>query len=262
MEITKLENVDFDKLTIIETDSILGFDKHDGSLKFMFDELKNTTTSGEQEVVYANGRQGVALAAIKKNKTAKITAENGYVVASAYAAQIGSKIETASENNKFEVQRYEYITAKAEGSIELAAEAKVTDLKYVYSLNSDRTKKDTIDVTAAVAEGKTTITAKTSGDIKANEEYLVIYTEEVATAKRIVNRGDTFSDTVKLVVNYICEDPCTNVKFIKQVTFGSADISGNFEFAVGDNPAVHNFEATAMRDVCSATSELFTEVIA
>lgn len=260
---TKLTSVDFDKLIIKSIEEIYAFSKSTSELLFAFDQIKSGELSGDNEVVYAEGKNGAQLAALKKSKTTKLTCENGYVVASALAGQFGSDVEAASSDNKFTVQRQENLPVDAETKkvITLTETPVASSVKYIYLLNEDQTKKKTLAVTTDFTiQDKTVTLNEASAD--AADRYLVIYDTEVDVAKRIINSGDTFSETVKVVVNMLGEDPCTKLDYLIQATMPSADVSGTWSLSVGDNPAVHNFEANAMINACSANKELVTIVVA
>lgn len=255
-----LTSTAFDKLIIKSIEELYAYSLMTGELKFAFDQMKSAELSGDNETVYAEGKQGLTLAALKRKKTAKFTCENGFVIASAFAAQLGSEVEDASSTKKVRVQRQEYITL-AEGGTELT----LTDtpatgtLKYIYKLNADLTKNKAYALTTdyTVDTKKATFTTAPGA-----ATYLAIYDTDVEIAKRIVNSGDKFADTVKLVINMLGEDPCTHEEYLIQTTIPSADIAGTYSLSVGDNPAVQSFEANAMLNACSVDKELFTTVIA
>lgn len=255
-----LTNTAFDKLIIKSIEELYAFSLATGELKFAFDQMKSAELSGDNETVYAEGKLGLTLATLKRKKTAKFTCENGFVIASAMASQLGADVEEASVSSKIVVQRQEYITVAAAATDITLTDTPVTGtLKYIYLLNSDLTKKKTFKLTDdyTVTGSKATFTTAPGAGT-----YLAIYEAEVSVAKRIVNSGDKFSETVKLVINMLGEDPCTHEDYLIQTTIPSADVSGTFSLSVGNDPAVQSFEANAMLNVCSTDKELFHTVIA
>lgn len=263
MNATKLQNTDFDKLIIKSIEEVFGFSKSTGELSFAFDQIKSGEFNGDNETVYAEGKQGVQLAALKRKKTTGFTCENGYVIASALAAQLGTTVEEASETNKLRVQRQAYLDV-TDDTITLEDTPVNNTIKYIYQLNADQTKKATFALTTDfTVEGKTiTLTETAKAKVGDNKTFLVIYDTDVTIGKRIVNDGESYAETVKLVVNMLGEDPCTHASYLIQATMPSADVSGKFTIGVGNDPAVHNFEANALLDVCSQNKELITFVIA
>lgn len=248
MPITKLTNVDFDKIIMLGIEEVYAFDRSTGELKFAFDQIKSGELTGNNDVTYAEGKRGVRLATLKSNKTSGFNCENGYVVYSALATQMGAKIEEASEEAKIRVVRAELLAA-ADGKVTLSA-APADDSLKVYETNSDKTKKAVV-VGATNADKVVTIPDATAGEI-----YLCVYDEEVTVAKRVVNDGESFADDVKLVINMLGQDICTSQQYLIQCVMPKASISGEWNMSLGNDPAVHSFNAEAMLDVCSIDSEL------
>lgn len=332
MQTTRLTSADFDKMIIESIDEVMAYDRGNGELKFWFDQIKSGELTSDAEVVYAEGRQGVQLAAFDRNKTAGFTCENGYVLASAIATQLGSDLEVATETDKLTIQVQDFFkqakgatTIKREGgtdeaakSYALSATAEADTMKFVYKIGNDNSivkKIEVVDVeqvatlpaagatylgkyvevtgdtdpglylgvdegtggTHAYAWDDVTITAdnelfSVSDDgttltaylvaAEADTTYLAVYDTKVSIGKKIVNRGDRFAGNVKLVINFVAQDPCSGNKYLMQAIMPNAKVSGSFSLAAGDDPAVQNFEATAMLDICSVDKELFTIVMA
>lgn len=254
-----LTNTQFDKLVIKSIEELYAFSISTGELRFAFDQMKSAELSGDNETVYAEGKQGTTLASLKKKKSAKFSAENGFVVASALATQLGSDVEDASSTSKIRVQRQEYIELASGTTLTLTDTPVEGSVKYIYLLNADMTKNKTLTLTTDFTVSDKTVTLKETPE---TGTYLVIYDTDVSVAKRIINDGEKFSESVKLVINMLGEDPCTKEDFLVQTTIPVADLSGSFSLSVGDNPAVQKIEATAMLNVCSTNKELFSIVIA
>lgn len=343
MQTNRLTSADFDKMIIESIDEVMAYDRGTGELKFWFDQIKSGELTSDAEVVYAEGRQGVQLAAFDRNKTAGFTCENGYVLASAIATQLGSDVITATDLAKLTIQVQDYFaqaagttTIKRTDATDTAAEEyplsatpNVGSLKYIYKIGNDNSIVAKYDVGTAstvstlpdteslslddvgsyyilatvtgsgdaetttyalyvvVNEGTAeepvlgfdTVDAPAteadniflvSGDdlaaflveAEATNNYLAIYDTDVAIGKKIVNRGDKFAGNVKLVINFVAQDPCDGNKYLMQAIMPNAKVSGSFSLSAGDDPAVQNFEATAMLDVCSIDKELFTIIMA
>lgn len=314
MQLNKLSNADFDKMIIESIDEVYCFDKESDALLFYFDQVREGEITSESDVVYAEGRQGVQLAAFDRNKTAGFTCENGYVQAGALAVQLGSNLATGE--TEFEVM--EEVTGNASDKLILenpinqdsndayivkiynrnkdgSAGAEVTTYTasnvgdeamtsaVAYDTETAGIAKDTIvyvtdngtttyyKVTSAIAQGTAFNNASASlevyngtthGEIvvtdSENKEYIVCYTSTTATGKTIINSGDQFSKNIKLVINFVAQEPCGGNKYLMQCVMPNAKASGSFSLSVGNDPAVHNFEATALYDVCSKNGELFT----
>ena len=266
MQMKRLDSYDFDKMIIESIDEVYCFDPQTNDLLFFFDQIKSGEITSEADVVYAEGRQGVQLAAFDRNKTAGFSCENGYVQAGALAVQLGSELENGTV-------AYEVMETVANPDSTLAAgvftlaENPTGNVKGVYLLGSDGTVTEKLASTK-YTQGTTTVETVTVGTItldesvRVNNKYpssiLVYYNASTNTGKKIVNAGDKFSSNIKLVINFVAQEPCSGDKYLMQCIMPNAKASGTFSLSAGNDPAVHNFEATALLGICSEDKELFT----
>lgn len=298
MQTERLTNSNFDKMIIESIDEVMGFDKETGDLLFWFDQIKSGELTSENETVYAEGRQGVQLAAFDRNKTAGFSCENGYVVASALASQLGSEVVVASATNKLVIQVMDKFDVKVTREFSGSGENKTATIKSTtltridptpatgkasylsadpkdstkvkgFVIGSDNTKIATLDLTVSGNSGEKTFTMTYDpcgkDDVSTTEKsytLLVVYDTEVTTGKQIINSGDKFNKNVKLVINFVAQEPCGGTKYLMQCIMPNAKASATFNLSAGDDPAVHNFEATALLDICSVNKELFTITMA
>ena len=271
MQMTRLTSADFDKMIIESIDEVLAFDKSNGELIFMFDQVISGEITSENETIFAEGRQGVQLASFDRNKTAGFTCENGYVQAGAIATQLGTEVRKADGTNgiSYDVIELKEIK-KGATTVDLAQEAYLDDdvpaVKYVYLLASDGSKAKTFTYgtaadankfTAANESNKTTITLPTDLAKNSDIKIMVQYEAVSSVGQEIINAGDKYSSNVKLVINFVAQEPCGGNKYLMQCVMPNAKVSGTFSLSVGDSPAVQNFEASALLDVCSVDKELF-----
>ena len=247
MTVTKLTNVDFDNITLLGIEEVYGFSRKDKSLLFAFDQPKSGELNGNNDVTYVEGKRGVRLGTLKRNKTTGFNCENAYVVYSALAHQWGSEVEEASETNPINVRRAELLTADDTG-VTLSAKPVEGSLK-VYETNEDKTKKAVVEATNSDAD--VTIT-----DVVKGETYLCVYDEAVSTAKRIINDGEKFSEDVELVINLLGQDICSGLQYLIQCRIFKAAVSGEWSLSFGSDPSVHNFSAEGMLDTCSGNTEI------
>lgn len=256
MQMNRLSSTAFDKMIIESIDEVYCFDRETDEILFVFDQIRNGELTSESDVVYSEGRQGVQLAAFDRNKTAGFSCENGYVQAGAIAVQLGTDLEEGDIT--YEIM--ENITAKSGGVVELSEspDGGESGVVGVYKINSDgapgaRLAGADYTFTAASGDGhaKITITDGSGG-------YLVHYKSKTSTGKMIINSGDEFSNNIRLVINFVAQEPCGGNKYLMQCVMPNAKATGQFSLSAGDNPAVHNFEASALYDVCSEHGELFT----
>ena len=295
MQMDRLTSADFDKMIIESIDEVYCFDQKTDELLFSFDQIKSGEISSEADVVYAEGRQGVQLAAFDRNKTARFTCENGYVQAGAIAVQLGSDLENGSVDYEvmetLESEPDSSTPPKPTGDF-ILSESPKDGLTGVYLVGSDGTaarrlgtaeytftpgtktlstvqfEKDNTNGTYAYINDQyvTPIPQGYSGDKyvvddNPDTEYdtvIVHYVATTATGKKIVNAGDKFSKNIKLVINFVAQEPCGGSKYLMQCIMPNAKATGSFSLSAGNDPAVHNFEASALLNVCSPDTELFT----
>lgn len=248
--VTKLTNVDFDKLVILGIEEVYGFSRSNGELLFAFDQIKSGELSGNNDVLYAEGKRGVRLATLKNNKTSSFSCENGYVIASALAAQWGSKVQEATAEAKVNVRRAYYVKLNADKTtLNLPSAPVEGSLKFIYLCNPDQSKKESLALTTGFTVADKLVTLADEG--VAGETYLCVYDEAVDVAKRIVNDGESFSEDVELIINILGQDVCTDLQYLIQAKMPKASVSGEWSLSMGNDPAVHSFQAEAMLDVCS-----------
>ena len=338
----RLTSSDFDKMIIESIDEVTAYDRETGELIFTFDQVISGEITSESETVYAEGRQGIQLAAFDRNKTAGFTCENGYVQAGAIATQLGTEVRKATEHNKIEyftgdgetkeftiekgvnVTAVEidntvialttgytynsdtglitfvgntptpgagktievYYTVPAESIIydmtevfevskgatsvvltnKVYEENSVPQVAYVYKLAPDGSKAKTYSYGSAASQTQfsvkvtsdiATVTLPTDATANAGGKFLVQYKGEAEQGQEIINAGDKYSSNVRLVINFVAQEPCGSKKYLMQCVMPNAKVSGTFSLSAGDSPAVQNFEASALLDVCSVDKELF-----
>lgn len=267
-----LTTIDFDKLIIESFDRITAFDKTDGSLVTIIDELKDGTIEGSQETTYGTGKRGVKLSALDKNKGSKITGNNGYVVVSTWAAQMGAEIKEASASNKFSIPDIEFIKVTDATKITLAnTPVGVTgkEIPFIYKATADNTKGKSfaIAATASTTEFALDPAAKEitlpTDVFDVGDVVIVPYDREATVGKKISNSTDSFSKNVRAVVDITCLDICDQTKkFHTILVMPNAKLDGNWSLAVGSDVAQHPISLEAIKDPCSIDSTLFDYYIA
>lgn len=268
----ELTNVDFDKLIIDSIDQLTALSRSDSSILFMMDEITEGTITNGVEIVYGTGRKGVRLSSFDRNKTAGFSCTNGYVIASAIAAQTGTTVESASMEKKFVIPTIEMLTTTDGTSVATTYEAvgeEGNEIPYIYKANADKTQGEKFAIGAEASEtefkyepGSNTITLPTS-KFRANDVVIVVYNREVEVGKKIANNGTSFSQTARLIMDITCHDICDqNIKYHAVMEFPNAKIDGNFDMAFGNEPMVHNFGAEAQIDPCSLDNNLWSMYIA
>ena len=86
--------MNIDKFTITSYDQITGFDRTNGNLDLVLDELSDFTLSHEEEKVDITGKAGRIISSLKKNKKVTGKGTNGMLSGGALAAMLGADMES------------------------------------------------------------------------------------------------------------------------------------------------------------------------
>lgn len=261
-----MTNFNFDKIIIETIERVHAYSRSDSRLLYMMDEIKNGTFEHSGDTIYAEGNRGVKLSAFDRNKAVKFTCTNGYVVASALASQLGTEVETASDDNKFVVKAVEYLTTTDGTTVTLNNTPVTGSVKYIYKANTDNTQGQGYSVGATSGADAFSITGSKitlpTGAFNAGDVVIATYDREVSVGKQIDNVADKSVDDVYFVVDMLGHDPCTDETFLVQAIMPKAHMSGTFSLEIGENPAEHNLEVDSLLDPCSTDKKLYRIVIA
>ena len=93
--------MNIDKFTIASYDQITGFDRTNGSLDLILDELTDFNLSNSEDKSEITGKGGRVIGTLKKNKRVTGSGTNGFLCGGALAAQTGAEIE----DGKYQIGR-------------------------------------------------------------------------------------------------------------------------------------------------------------
>lgn len=249
-------------ITITSLETITAFDVVTGNYKFTLDELQNASIANTQEQTEITGKGGRKLANLKRNKAVTISGTNGLVSGGLMEVQTGSKFE----NKTTEVLWTDYLTVASAAATTSwkAVGTEGAEIEALYVRNSDGTLGDVLEQSDAVSAGKFTYDPQTKAlkfhtDIADGSEVVVYYKRRI-TADVIDNNSDSYSGKCALYIDALAEDKCANVYRV-QFYVPKADFSGEFSIELGDNQAVHAFEAESLAGACGAGATLWTYTI-
>ena len=247
--------MNIDKFTITSYDQITGFDRTNGSLDMILDELSEFTLSHEEEKADITGKGGRVISSLKKNKKVTGKGTNGMLSGGALAAMLGAEIE----NGRHRI-RYTKETAIGTAGNEIGT-IYVRDETNAYISGG----KKLTQTSAAPAAGEFSYDPATkeitffAGDVADGTEVITFYDAEVE-GKKISNNADHYSKTLQLFIDVTCQDGCDNL-FHGQFIIDRADFSGTFDIQGGSDPATQGFEFTTMPNLCTGKSDLWDFVI-
>lgn len=255
------KTINVEKLTITQIDQIMCFNNAN-ELEFIMDEVQEGNIKNSQEKVDITGKGGRKISSLKKNKAVTVTATNGLIVGGALSAQTG----TDTKQEKYNVRKTEIVTVKSnKATIEgTPVGTSGTEIGFAYLKNADGSLGKKFEQnSSAESTGQFTYTEKSltfyTGDIKDNQEVVVFYDEQVDAAV-ISNDSETYSKTLKMIIDVTAQDTCDNM-YHGQFIIPRADFSGEFEFGFGKDPTVHIIEAESLAGGCSGSKKLWDFVV-
>lgn len=262
-------------LIITSLDKIAAFGLGADKDKYLFtlDELQNASIGQGQEKTDLTGKAGRKLASLKRNKTITVSGTNGMLSGGLLELQTGGKFVADSDVDVDVIFRQtDYFTISTGGTYTLTG-APVTasskKLVAVYTRNTDGTIGTELTKKAgnSLAAGEYELTGPTDGkyaltfdgSLADGTEVVAIYDRSVVGHK-LDNESDVFSGKAQLYIDATAEDKCSNV-FHVQIYIPKADFNGEFTIDMGDNQAVHNFEAEGLAGACGAGETLWTFIV-
>ena len=259
--------MNIDKFTITSYDQITGFDRTNGSLDMILDELTDFTLSQEEEKVDITGKGGRAIGSLKKNKKVTGSGTNGMLSGGALAAMLGSEIEDGTH-----VIRYTdaIVVNSDKGSTSEEAIGTVgNEIGTIYVRDANKAYisggKKLTQTSSTPSTGEFSYNPSTkeitffAGDVADGTEVIAFYDAEV-TGKKITNDADSYSKTLQVFIDVTCQDGCDNL-FHGQFILPRADFNGTFDITGGSDPSTLGFEFTSQPDLCTGKSSLWDFIV-
>lgn len=252
--------------TITSVETITAFDTITGGYMFTLDELQNATIAQGQEVTPITGKQGRKLSSLKRNKTVTISGTNGLLSNGLIEMQTGN----AFESKVTEVLWTDYLTisgnatatqytaigttgAEIENLLVKNADG-VADVALVQGATAAAATADSLGV--FTYDPATRVLGFSAGAFADGTEIAVYYKRKIQTETH-TNMSDSYSSKCQLYVDALAEDKCGNIYRV-QIYIPKADFNGEFSIEMGDNQAVHSFEAESLAGSCGNGGSLWT----
>ena len=238
-------------LVITSLETINVFKAADGAYLFTLDELQNATISQSQESTDITGKAGRKLSTLKRNKTFTISASNGMVSTGLLAAQTGGTITSGTTKVKW-TEDLEVASAGATTTYKAVGTAGA-EIEHLYVKNADGTLGDELEQDSTAAAGKFAYDPATKKltfhtDVENGSTVFVVYSRNIDASQLVVD-DNIVDEKVEIFVDAICEDKCAN-QYHVQIHVPKADMSAEFSLDMGDNQAIHSFEADALAGKC------------
>lgn len=256
-----------DKFTITSYDQITGFDRANGSLDLILDELSDFTLGQEEEKTDITGKGGRVIGSLKKNKKVTGSGTNGMLSGGALAAQLGSDIEDGEYNIRYTdtiiVNSNKGVTA------ETAIGTAGNEIGTIYVRDKNNAYisggKKLTQTSGVPSTGEFSYTPSTKeitffdGDITDGTEVIAFY-DATVTGTKITNDADKYSKTLAVFIDVTCQDACDNL-FHGQFIIDRADFSGTFDIKGGSDPSTQGFEFTSLPNLCTGKSNLWDFIL-
>ncbi len=259
--------MNIDKFTITSYDQITGFDKANGSLDMILDELSDFTLSHEEEKSDITGKGGRVISSLKKNKKVTGKGTNGMLSGGALAAMLGASIE----DGKHTIRYTDAITVSSNKGV--SAEKAVGTVGneigtvYIRDVNNAYISggRKLTQTSGEPATGEFSYNPENKeltffeGDVADGTEIIAFYDAEV-TGKKISNDANNYSKTLQVFIDVTCQDGCDNL-FHGQFIIDRADFTGTFDITGGSDPSTLGFEFTSLPNLCTGKSDLWDFVL-
>ena len=251
-------------ITVTSLETITAFDPTSGDFLWVLDELQDATIANEEETTDITGKQGRLLNTLKRNKSVTISGNNGLLSGGLMATQTGGTFET---RNSTEIMWTDYLTVESNKATTsfIATGDPGAEIQDLYLKNADNTIGETLTQDTTAGEGKFAYDPQTkqlSFNNVPNGTAIVVYYKRQIKGDVLDNMSDHYSQKATLYIDAFGEDRCAKV-FRIQFYVPVADFSGTFDIQMGDEQAVHAFEARSLSSSCSTAgaAKLWTYTI-
>lgn len=248
-------------LTITSLETITGFALNTGNYLFTLDELQNASIANTEEKVDITGKQGRKLNSLKRNKAATVSGANGMISGGLLEMQTGGTFTTETT----EVMWRDFLTVNSNAAETnyKAIGTSGAEIIELYILTTDGTAQTELEQDTTAAAGKFAYNpaskALSFSGIEDGTEIAVLYKRKIS-AETITNSSDVYSQKCELFVDAMAEDKCSNIYHV-QFHFPKVDFSGEFTIDLGEDQAIHNFEAECLAGACGAAGKLWDLVV-
>lgn len=241
--------------TLTELTYLEAYNRDDGLLDFMLNELDSFTINHNQEESDITGRNGRVIGKKKKNKTVSCDGTNGLISEGLLKAQTGGDIASGDFSiKKFETKEVTADMAIAVDAVPLGTEGE--EIGKIQLLGDGGTIiKEYLQGTVATADKfsydplTSLITLPTDTDIEVGMHVRYAYYRTV-TGTRINDPSGKYSEIREIWLHGYGVDRCDNAIAFAWY-FPRADFSGEFSVDLGGDQTMHNFSFNALPDYCN-----------
>lgn len=259
----------FDNLIMDSALRVSAFDLETKQLLLMMTQPTDATLNATSESTEVSGLKGLTIASLDRSKGCTFESTNGLFVTNAFAAQVGADVVEASASAPILVPFIETVTLDVTENkgVVTAVSAKLSHTPVgadvqVYHMTSAGGQGAPLEQSTGTAEaGQFAVSEGTielnAADFVAGESIIVVYNFSAESGIKITNDSEAYTKNVRLIVDIIARDVCTDKIFHTVLEMPRAKLDGNFSLAMGSEAATHPLSATALPNLCSADKTLF-----
>jgi len=231
---------------------------------FLAEDLQNFKLTNGEETVYGTGKAGRRISAIKRNKTAGISFDNGFVSMSQMSAQTGSDI-TVADTTATILSPYVDVIKAGTGGTSAATTYKAegtagAEIKLIYKRNSDGSQGDKYVQAATASATEFSYAPETKAltlptGIFAEGDELILTYEYKTKGKQLANSGDTFSKNGMGILEATVTSACDKETiYYARFIFNDLAASGQYEIGLGGDQTINSFTAESLPNFCRGGS--------
>ena len=257
-------SVNYSDLAITSLETITAFDPVTGEFMWVLDELQSATIAHSEDTTDITGKQGRLLNTLKRNKSVTVSGNNGLISGGLLATQVGSEFEEKTTTVMF--PDHPVMTDNKPTTSYKATGTAGNEIGTVFVHNQDGSLGESFTQSASAdATGNFAYNPESKeitffdGDIEDGTEIAVYYHRKIQ-GRVVENHSDVHGKKASLYIDAFAEDRCNNVYRI-QFYIPTADFNGTFDVEMGENQAVHAFEARSLAGTCGKGGVLWTYTV-
>lgn len=250
--------------------------------KATLNDLTDVTFQGSSETVYAEGADGARLAAFDINKVSSLTATNGSIDLDTLALQVGTRTNYVESGNAISYRDIHTVTASEATANKftsrfVASGVTGQEIKYAYTVDAsgipdlsgkfdddgeyEYNSRLTQDTTVGAGKFKYTPSTRilefNTGFLTAGMVIIFDYYPTTENYTEIINDGDKFSISGRVIVDAWFTDLCTDDDVPVQIVLDKGKLSGEYSIGFGNQAATHQITVEATTSACSEEKTLW-----
>lgn len=238
----------------------------DGRRRWTASQITDPVLECAGETVFSTDALGSNIMAFERSKNATFTCNNALMNIPMLADQIGSEVETATEQKKQVFTCFEFIEVNTDGAAATLThtpyeEVSGVPFKYIDKVDGNGATEATYELGTAAESNfsvkGSTITLPTGAGLKAGDRLAVRYKFETATGASIENIADHHSEYGEFMIEVLAYSPCdTATKCALNIIFPNSKPDNNVSLTL-TNELSHPLSVSAMPRYCDTNKKLF-----